>query len=302
MLYNRHLRNLDIALAAVIAILGGLAAAKHLPGQIRIPLGVGLFLVPGYLWSEAILSQRLSGIERVLTTLGMALILPIVGGFMFYGLRIPLFESDWIGLLVVLTLLGVVAVAIARLREPASQWQDRRKSQPPRQNGSLVLHSSIFGLAAVIGLGSVAYSVKSAENQKFTPYSSISMTQVVPGAQTFVGTSASGAANPQANASTATQAHLQVQNHEGLAEQYQVTLVEPVNKKSLSVVPVNPAKTKSKVVKRWTITLSSGQSWQTTIGFTQKYSMIANLYLVPNVKTVLHCVDNGISPLCISSS
>ena len=31
-------RNLDIAIAAVIAILGGLAAAKHLPGQITIPL------------------------------------------------------------------------------------------------------------------------------------------------------------------------------------------------------------------------------------------------------------------------
>ena len=288
-MYYRH-RNLDIAVAAVIAILGGLAAAKHLPGQIRIPLGVGLFFAPGYLWSEAILSQRLSGIERVLTTLGIALILPIIGGFMFYGLRIPLFESDWIALLVVLTLLGVVAVAIVRLREPVDQWQERRRSQPPRQSGSLVLHSSIFGLAALIGLGSVAYSVKSAEDQKFTPYSSISLTQVVPGAQSFVGTSASGTANPQANASNATQAHLQVQNHQGLAEQYLVTLVEPAAKK------------KSKVVKKWTVTLSSGQSWQTTIGFTQKYSMIANLYLEPNVKTVLHCVDNGISPLCTSSS
>ena len=57
-------RNLDIAIATVVAILGGLAAAKQLPGQVTIPLGLGLFFAPGYLWSEAILTQRLPGIER----------------------------------------------------------------------------------------------------------------------------------------------------------------------------------------------------------------------------------------------
>jgi hypothetical protein len=149
-------RNLDIALAAIIAVLGGLAAAKHLPGEITIPLGLGLFFAPGYLWSAAILSQRLPGVERAITSVGLALILPIIGGFLFYGLHIPLFASDWIGLLVVLTLLGVVAVAVTRLRAvPADQSQQRR-SQPPRQSGSVVMHSFIFGIAAVVGLGSVA--------------------------------------------------------------------------------------------------------------------------------------------------
>src|SRR5487761_357902 len=114
-------RNLDIAIAAVIAILGGLAAA-----------------------------QRLPGLERALTTLGMALIFPILGGFLFYGLHIPLFKSSWIGLLVVLTLLGVVAVAGQRLREvPVGQPpQPGRSQQPPRQSGSVALNSFIFGLAA----------------------------------------------------------------------------------------------------------------------------------------------------------
>src|ERR1700729_2358131 len=110
-------RNLDIAIAAIIAILGGLAAAKHLPGSITIPLGVGLFFAPGYLWSEAILNQRLPGIERTMTSVGMALIFPILGGFLFFALHIPLLKSSWVGLLVVLTLLGVVAVAVQRLRE-----------------------------------------------------------------------------------------------------------------------------------------------------------------------------------------
>ena len=133
-------RNLDIAIATIIAVLGGLAAAKQLPGQITIPLGIGLFFAPGYLWSEAILNQWLPGVERALTSVGMALIFPILGGFLFYGLHIPLFRSSWIGLLVVLTLLGVVAVAVQRLRQPpavrrpprpVNQQSPRRGDQPP---------------------------------------------------------------------------------------------------------------------------------------------------------------------------
>ena len=180
-------RNLDVAIAAVIAILGGLAAAKNLPGQVTIPLGIGLFFAPGYLWSEAILNQWLPGIERALTSVGMAFIFPILGGFLFYGLHIPLFKSSWIGLLVVLTLLGVVAVAVQRLRgvpaDPRQQQsrnqqqgrnqQQSRNQQPPRQNG-MVLNSVVFGLAGLIALGSVAYSVKSAETQKFPAYTALS--------------------------------------------------------------------------------------------------------------------------------
>ena len=160
-----------------------LAAAAHLPGAVTVPLGVGLFFAPGYLWSEAILSQRLSGLERAMTSAGLALIFPILGGFLFYALRIPLLKPAWIGLLVVLTLLGVVAVAIQRLREaPVDRRAEhqRRSAQQAAaaagpKSGLSALHAFIFGLAAVIGLGSVAFSVKNAEAQKFPP-SALSMT------------------------------------------------------------------------------------------------------------------------------
>jgi uncharacterized membrane protein len=276
-------RNLDIALAAVIAILGGLAAAKHLPGQIRIPLGIGLFFAPGYLWSEAILSMRLPGIERLLTSLGMALIFPIIGGFMFYGLRISLFEPAWIGLLVVLTLLGVVAVAITRLREvPVDQPQQRRSQ--PRQPGSVVMHSFIFGIAAVIGLGSVAYSVKSAETQNFAAFTQLWMIQNVPGEELYQAPSATFAQNPAAYAEHATTAHLQVTNYEGVPEQYELKLRE-----------------KNKLFKTFSFTLNNGQTWQTTIGYTVNYSMIAELYLMPNTSNMIDCADNGESPVCPTS-
>ncbi len=292
-------RNLDIAIATIIAVLGGLAAAKQLPGQITIPLGIGLFFAPGYLWSEAILNQWLPGVERALTSVGMALIFPILGGFLFYGLHIPLFRSSWIGLLVVLTLLGVVAVAVQRLRQPpavrrpprpVSQQSPRRGDQPPpRRGGSIALHSSIFGLAGLIAIGAVAYSVKSAEAQKFPGYTMLSMTPVVDNAlaQNIALLSNNLAAQNQAAEvqdtlqGKATQAHLYVADHQGVPEQYELKLLQ-----------------KGKVVKTWPITLNDGQSWQVTVAWTTNYSVIADLYLLPNTSTPLHYVNNG---ACVSS-
>jgi hypothetical protein len=283
-------RNLDIAIAAILAILGGLAAAKNMPGQVTIPLGTALFFAPGYLWSEAILSQRLSGIERAMTTVGMAFIFPILGGFLFYGLHIPLFKSSWVGLLVVLTLLGVVAVAIQRLRGvPVAQPQQPRRTQPPRQGGPVVLHSFIFGLAAVVGLGAVAFSVKNAEAQKFPGYTALSMTQVVdnPAAKNAANLSD----NPTAQATQqeaanslqpkATKAHLVVTNHQGVPEQYLLKLLQ-----------------KGKVTNTWNITLDNGQTWHKTIAWTTNYSMLADLYLLPNTSTPVQYVHNGV---CVSN-
>jgi hypothetical protein len=284
-------RNLDIAIAAVVAILGGLAAAKNMPGQVTIPLGAALFFAPGYLWSEAILSQRLPGIERAMTTVGMAFIFPIIGGFLFYGLHIPLFKSSWVGLLVVLTLLGVVAVAVQRLRGvPAGQPQQPRRTQPPpRQGGPVVLHSIIFGLAAVVGIGAVAFSVKNAEAQKFPGYSAVSMTQVID--NTAAQNAANLSDNPTAQAAEqeaanslqpkATKAHLVVTNHQGVPEQYVLKLLQ-----------------KGKVTNTWPITLNDGQTWQKTIAYTVNYSMLADLYLLPNTSTPVHYANNGV---CVSN-
>jgi Protein of unknown function (DUF1616) len=280
-------KNLDIALAAIVAILGGLAAAAKLPGVITIPLGFGLFFAPGYLWSEAILTQRLPGIERTMTSVGMALIFPILGGFLFYALHIPLLKPSWIGLLVVLTLMGLVAVAVQRLREaPVDPRQSQRQQQyqRPQQRknqqarpggGASIVHAAIFGLAAVIGIGSVAFSVKNAEAQKFPGYTMLGMTEVVAGAQSFVG-NANSAGNPQAMATSATQAHLNVTNHQGVPEQYRLTLLK-----------------KGKVTNTWNITLNDGQTWQQTIAYTLAYKMVADLYLLPNTTAVYRTVDNG---------
>lgn len=295
-------RNLDIAVATLVAVLGGLAATAHLPGVITIPLGAGLFFAPGYLWAEAIISQRLPGIERAMTSAGMALILPILGGFLFFGLHIPLFKSAWVGMLVVLTLLGVVAVAVQRLRvppveprRPPRQRVDQRRppqgrDQPaPASSGMKAVHAGVFGLAALIGIGSVAFSVKNADAQKFPGYSDISMTQVVPGAQSFVGASQNSPGNPQAFANNATQAHLRVDNHESVTEQYEVQLVETVT----TTATAKKKATTTKTVKTYKFTLADNQTWQVTIPFTLKHKMVANLYILPDTTKVVVSANNG---------
>ena len=250
-------RNLDIFIAGGAALLGGAAFLVHAPGPIQVVLGIILFFTPGYLWSEAILSQRLSGIERTLTTAGLSLILPILGGFLFYGLRIPLFRSAWVGLLVVLTLLGVVAVAVVRLREqpePADPRPQPRADQPrPRKvPGAQV---AVFGLAGVIGLGSVGFSVHSAETQKYAGYTMLWMTAVK--------------GDPA-------KASLGVTNHQGVAEGYRLKLLQ-----------------KGKATTTWHFSLSDGQSWNKTIAYTVASSMVADLYLLPNVTKPYRVVDNG---------
>ena len=287
-------RNLDIVIATIVAILGGLAAAKHLPGQITIPLGIGLFFAPGYLWSEAILSHRIPGFERAMFSAGMALIFPILGGFLFYGLHIPLKQTAWIGLLVVLTLLGVVATAIQRLRgAPDDQWEEQPRGgqrRPAPMGGSVALNSFVYGLAAIVAIGAIGYSVKSAETQKFPPYTALSMTPVVinPLAQNLAELSNNTQAQQRAATEennlqgAATQAHLVVTNYQQAPAQYELKLLQ-----------------NGKVTNTWPITLGNGQSWQKTIAWSsisakKPIAILADLYMLPNTTTPLHYTNNGV--------
>jgi hypothetical protein len=254
-------RNLDIFIAGGLALLGGAAYEAHVPGPVQVVLGIALFFAPGYLWSEAILSQRLTGVERVMTSAGMSLILPILGGFLFYGLRISLFRSAWVGLLVVLSLLGVVAVAIVRLREqpaPPEAQPGPAAGQRPGGNRRALPHVIIYGAAALVALGSVAFSVHSAQNQKF------------PGRTMFW-------LQPD-TAANAVKASLGATNYQGVTEQYEVKLLE-----------------KNKVIYSHAFTLANGQTWQIPVKYTTASgdSLVANLYLLPDTSKPYLTTDNG---------
>jgi hypothetical protein len=267
-------RNLDIFIAGGLGLLGGAAYVVHVPGPVQVILGIALFFAPGYLWSEAILSQRLSGLERVMTSAGIALILPIIGGFLFYGLRIPLFRSAWVGLLVVLTLAGLVAVAIQRLREDPADPRTAPAAPPAKKSGLPLVQLLTYAAAAVIALGTVAFSVRSADTQKFPGTTALSMTPVLLNPP---------AANPVPTASgekfiAPTQANLVVTNNQGVTEQYELKLLK-----------------KKKVVSTYNFTLSEGQTWQRVIAYTvtQSQSIVADLYLLPDTSKPYRYVDNG---------
>jgi uncharacterized membrane protein len=269
-------RNLDIFVAGGTGLLGGAAYVAHVPSAVQVILGVALFFAPGYLWSEAILSQRLPGIERAMVTVGMSLIFPILGGFLFYALGIPLFRSAWVGLLVVLTLLGVVAAAIQRLREdPRAAAPDPRdartpgygadRGQPPPKLKAPAMHAAVYGIAAVVALGSVAYSVKSANDQK------------------QVATTELGMPPPKGDQA---KTNLDVINHEGDVELYKLKLYQ--NKK---------------VIRTWTFTLANGATWQKVIAYPtikqmqdKGTSLVADLYKLPDTSSVYRMVNNGQYP------
>lgn len=273
-------RNLDIFIAGGTGLLGGAAYVVHAPGPIQVILGIALFFAPGYLWSEAILTQRLTGLERVMTSAGISLILPIIGGFLFYGLRIPLFRSAWVGLLVVLTLAGVVAVAIQRLREDPADARPvpaARPGQPGKKAGLPLVHLLVYAAAGVIALGTVAFSVRSADTQKFPGTSAIGMAAVLTDPPT---------ANPIPTApgqtfTLPTQANLTVTNNEGIAEQYEVKLLRKGKKKTTTTT--------------YNFTLANGQTWHTVIAYTvaQNSTIRANLYLLPDTSKIVAYTDNG---------
>jgi hypothetical protein len=139
------------------------------------------------------------------------------------------------------------------------------------------VHTSIFALAALVGIGSVAFSVKNADAQKFQGLTDFSMTQIVPGMQSYVATAPQYEGNPAADASRATKAYLLVINHQGVPETYRLQLLGQ----------------KNKVTATWNFTLADGHQWRKTIAFTQKYRMVANLYMPPNSKIPYRTVNNG---------
>jgi hypothetical protein len=266
---SRPHRNVDIFVAGGAALLGGAAYVAHVPGPVQVVLGIALFFAPGYLWSEAILIQRLSTLERFLTSAGLALIFPIIGGFLFYGLRIPLFRSAWVGMLVVLTLLGVVAVAVQRLRQPLDDPRpvargprpgSRPRAAADRTSAGRVapVHGVIYGVAAVVALGAVALSVHGAETQKQPGTTVVSLSPLL---------------------TDAARADIVVVNHEGATEQYDIKLYR-----------------KGKLATTWNhVTLASGQTWKQVVDYTvhQGDGILVDVYLLPDSTKPVGFADNG---------
>jgi hypothetical protein len=167
-------KNLDLVIAAVIAVLGCVAAAVHAPTALTIVLGAGLIAVPGYLWSEVLLKRGAPVFERVMIGTGLALMLPIFGGLGLYAVGISLHPTAWLGLLAGGTIVGVAVLAILRRNSEPSEPGTRAKMRIKLP----VRHALIYGAAAVFAVATIVIAVISSNNQSQPGYTQLWMSQV----------------------------------------------------------------------------------------------------------------------------
>src|ERR1035438_4188037 len=94
----------DIAVTAAVAALACAAAAAGAPVAVTIVLGLALLAMPGYLLAQLLLGPGTAGLERTLAAVGLALIVPIVGGLVLYAAGVPLHRASWLAVLAGVTL------------------------------------------------------------------------------------------------------------------------------------------------------------------------------------------------------
>ena len=241
----------DVIAAGAVGTAGCVALYAHLPAAVIVVLGLGLFVAPGYVWSKVFLSASTRGLERVAVIIGLALMVPVLGGLVLYAARIPLHRAGWVGLLAVVTLTGTM-VALAtqgRTDEP----RDRREQAHRRRRPTW--HLVNFAVAAAIAAVAVGIAVYSANAQRYPGYTQLWLSPL--------------RNNPVS-------ASLGVTNQQGSTTQYRLVLLR-----------------KGRVSATWNLTLTDGQTWQHTISFTDRYSIAANLYRLPDLGHPYRNVDNG---------
>lgn len=135
----------DIAVTAAVAALACAAAAAGAPVAVTIVLGLALLAMPGYLLAQLLLGPGTAGLERTLAAVGLALIVPIVGGLVLYAAGVPLHRASWLAVLAGVTLAADLALWLRRRTGWSApfRWPRARRRLPPR-------HVAMFGAAMVI--------------------------------------------------------------------------------------------------------------------------------------------------------
>ena len=206
----RHLRSVPADLAGAVAMTVAVAVAVLAPvireTPLRVPLGLGFVLfVPGYVVVSALFPRRgpsateagettadavpdspagsrISGVERVVLSVGMSLIVaPLVGVVLTvtpWGLQTVPFV---VGLSLV-TLLGTVAAAIRRWAVPEADrfvvpyrtWLGtvRHRLLEPASRADAAVNVLLVA-SILLAAGSVGYAATSADDGE--PYSSVSL-------------------------------------------------------------------------------------------------------------------------------
>jgi hypothetical protein len=164
-------KNIDLVVAVGVAVLECVAVAIHLAGPVLILLGIGLFAIPGYVWSEVLLGRAVATLERVVVATGLAFILPVLGGLALYTAGISLHDAAWVGLLATASITGALVLVIQRRGTPPEvERNDSRRIRPS------ILHAVVYVVAGAIAMGAVALAVLGADAQKYPGYTQLWLT------------------------------------------------------------------------------------------------------------------------------
>jgi hypothetical protein len=164
------------------------------------------------------------------------------------------------------------------------------------------MNTFVYGVAAVVGLGAIGYSVKSAEDQPFPGQTRFSMTPVInnplannmaalsnnPAAQTTAATEQPG------DIAKAKQANVVINNAEGASENYELVIIR-----------------NGKVATTQKFELANGQTKSETIPYTPpndfnqnnadtKYEMLAALYVIPDLNATVNL--NTTAPIDVTNN
>ncbi len=134
----------DIVVTAAVAALACGAAAASPPVAVTTVLGLALLPMPGYLLAQLLLGPGTAALERALVAVGLAFIVPIVGGLALYNAGVPLRRASWLAVLGGVTLAADVALLVRRRAGRAAPFRWQLGWRLPRW------HVAAFGAAVVI--------------------------------------------------------------------------------------------------------------------------------------------------------
>ena len=134
----------DIAVTATVAALACGTAAASPPAAVTMVLGLALIAMPGYLLAQLLLGPSAAGLERVVMAVGLALIVPIVGGLALYTAGVPLHRASWLAVLGGVTLSFDLLLWLRRRAGRAAPFRWQLRWRLP------AWQVAVFGAAVVI--------------------------------------------------------------------------------------------------------------------------------------------------------
>jgi hypothetical protein len=229
-------------------VLACAAAAMDAPVAVTAVLGIVLFVAPGYLLDQLLFGSRLAGLERVVVAVGLAFCVPVLGGLILYAAGVPLHRTGWLALLAGATLAADLGVFVRRFLGRSSRAtvpETRSLIKWPR-SWRLPRSSAVaFGAALVIAGGAVALASVGAAKQHYAGFTQLWLVRKDPDART---------------------ANIGVANYEGRTISYKLVLFH-----------------NSSVAATWNLNLPSGRAWQRATQSSDRYTITAKLYRLPDV-------------------